>query len=57
LAQEETEDDMLSAGFMAAVLLASLLMVMVIPIAFSLSTGRASGMAKTIAGMFAEFPK
>ncbi|MFT5198617.1 MAG: excisionase family DNA binding protein [Planctomycetota bacterium] len=52
LAQEDPDDDMLSAGFMAAVLVASVIMVMVIPVAFSLSTGRASTLAKTIAGMF-----
>lgn len=57
IAQEETEDDMISAGFLAAVLVATLLMVMIIPIAFSLSTGRASTMAKTIAGMFSEIPQ
>jgi excisionase family DNA binding protein len=57
LAQEDPDDDMLSAGFMAAVLVASVIMVMVIPVAFSLSTGRASTLAKTIAGMFAEFPE
>ncbi|MFT4647413.1 MAG: excisionase family DNA binding protein [Glaciecola sp.] len=52
LAQEDPDDDMLSAGFMAAVLVASVIMVMIIPVAFSLSTGRASTLAKTIAGMF-----
>ncbi len=57
IAQEETEDEMISAGFLAAVLVATLLMVMVIPIAFSLSTGRASTMAKTIAGMFTDIPQ
>ncbi len=57
ISQEEPEDEMISAGFVAAVLVASILMVMVIPVAFSLSTGRASTMAKTIAGMFADVPQ
>ncbi|MBL4769856.1 MAG: hypothetical protein JKY61_01610 [Planctomycetes bacterium] len=54
-AAQEEDDDMLSTGFVAAVLVASLIMVLIIPVAFSLSTGRASTLAKTIAGMFAEF--
>ncbi len=54
IVQEETDDELMSAGFLAAVLVATLLMIMVIPIAYSLTTGRASTMAKTIAGMFPE---
>jgi len=50
---DEPDDELLSAGYMAAVLVASIIMIMVIPVAFSLSTGRASTLAKTIAGMFA----
>ena len=57
LAAKEEEEDMISAGFMAAVLLTSLVMVLFIPIALSLATGRASTLAKTVAGMFAEFPE
>ncbi len=49
----DEDDDMLSAGYLAAVLVASIIMIMIIPVAFSLSTGRASTLAKTIAGMFA----
>ncbi|MCA9001642.1 MAG: hypothetical protein KDB61_06955 [Planctomycetes bacterium] len=57
IAKEEPEEEMISAGYLAAVLVSSILMVMLIPVIFSLATGRASGMAKAIAGMFAEIPQ
>jgi len=56
--QEKVEDDaMLSTGFMAAVLLTTVVMILIVPVALSLGTGRASTLAKAVAGMFAEFPK
>ncbi|MCP5023999.1 MAG: hypothetical protein GY930_19815 [bacterium] len=57
IVQDDVDDEMISAGFLAAVLVATVLMIMVIPIAYSLTTGRASTMAKTIAGMFTDMPQ
>ncbi len=54
---DKEEEELLSAGYMAAVLVTTLIMILIIPIAMSLSTGRATTLAKTVAGMFVEIPE
>ncbi|MEZ6018667.1 MAG: hypothetical protein R3F17_00800 [Planctomycetota bacterium] len=53
----QEEEALLSPLYMAAVLLTSVVMFLVIPIAMSAGSGRATGFAKAVAGMFVQFAK
>lgn len=53
-ASKEDEEEMLPSWALGLVFATSALLILFIPIAISLSTGRASGIAKYIGGMFSD---